>query len=98
MLYRKEGIGVAGLKLYKVVALRAHNTTKGRKKASDRVISVLGSGAIQVKDVVEGHGEGGRDANGRSSRVPGIKCILSVERVGIRDLGRLGDRDAGAGR
>ena len=75
------GTGRAGeLKLYKVIALRAHNTRKGRAKASDRVIYVLGKNALSVKDAVE-RGPG---------RVPGIKAVIGVEPVGVRDLGRLG--------
>jgi hypothetical protein len=73
-------VEVAGLRLFKVVALRAHNSRKGRAKASDRVIYVLGKNALGVKDAVE-RGSG---------RVPGIKMVLSVEKVGVRDLGRPG--------
>jgi hypothetical protein len=71
------------MKLYAVTVLRAHNTTKGRKKAADRKIYVLGRNVIQVKDMVE------RGSGAGESRVPGIKCVLDVVPVGIRDLGRL---------
>ena len=72
------------MKLFAVTVLRAHNTRKGRKKAADRKIYVLGRDALGVKDAVEGHGPGGR-----AGRVPGIKTVLEVREVGVRDLGRL---------
>lgn len=72
----------AGLKLFAVTVLRAHNSKKGRAKASDRRIYVLGSGAVQVKDCIEGNG-----LSGRAGRIPGIKIVLAVVPVGIRDLG-----------
>jgi hypothetical protein len=68
------------MKLYAVTVLRAHNTRKGRRKAADRKIYVLGRDALSVKDMVE-RGKG---------RIPGIKVVIGVEPVGIRDLGRLG--------
>jgi len=68
------------MKLYAVTVLRAHNTRKGRRKAADRKIYVLGRDALSVKDMVE------RGKN----RVPGIKVVIGVEPVGVRDLGRLG--------
>lgn len=73
------------MKLFAVTVLRAHNSRKGRRKAADRKIYVLGRGAVEVKDAVEGHGRGGR-----AGRVPGIKVVIGVEPVGIKDLGRLG--------
>ena len=66
--------------MYAVTVLRAHNTRKGRRKAADRKIYVLGRDALSVKDMVE------RGKN----RVPGIKVVIGVEPVGVRDLGRLG--------
>ena len=75
----------SGMRLYAVTVLRAHNSRKGRAKAADRRIYVLGKDVIGVKDAVE-RGPG---------RIPGIKVVLDVIPVGIRDLGRLGERDAG---
>lgn len=66
--------------MYAVTVLRAHNTRKGRRKAADRKIYVLGRDALGVKDAVE-RGKG---------RIPGIKVVIGVEPVGIKDLGRLG--------
>jgi len=76
------------MRLYAVTVLRAHNSKKGRRKAADRKIYVLGRDALSVKDAVEGYGPGGR-----AGRVPGIKTVLEVREVGIRDLGRLGAID-----
>jgi hypothetical protein len=67
------------MKLYAVTVLRAHNTRKGRRKAADRKIYVLGRDAVQVKDAVE-RGPG---------RVPGIKAVLDVVPVDLGELGRL---------
>lgn len=70
------------MKLFAVTVLRAHNTKKGRRKAPDRRIYVLGRDVIRVKDAVER----GRGAEG--GRIPGIKCVLDVVPAGIRDLGK----------
>jgi hypothetical protein len=77
-----ESVSTKPMRLFAVTVLRAHNTTKGRKKAADRKIYVLGTNPIKVKDIVE---------TGKT-RVPGIKTVLDVVPVGIRDLGRLGNR------
>lgn len=73
-----SGVG-SGMKLFAVTVLRAHNTRKGRRKAADRKIYVLGRDAVQVKDAVE-RGPG---------RVPGIKAVLDVVPVDLGELGRL---------
>ena len=62
--------------MYAVTVLRAHNTRKGRRKAADRKIYVLGRGAVEVKDAVE---------RGKS-RVPGIKRVLDVIPLDVKDI------------
>ncbi|ATW24150.1 hypothetical protein [Candidatus Formimonas warabiya] len=56
--------------LYEVTVLKAHNSTRGIKKAPGEKYYCLGTNPVEVKDLVEIH-----------DRIPGIKFVLSVRPV-----------------
>lgn len=58
------------VKLYEVTVLKAHNTTRGIKKAPDEKFYCFGRNPVQVKALVEAH-----------DRIPGIKFVIGVRPV-----------------